>query len=44
MSAKCELPTGTADYEKQLEDLPPNMPWPHDSLQEKVFVGFLAQP
>lgn len=43
-SAKYELTTGTADYEEQLENLPPNLPLPHDSPQEKAFVGFLAQP
>lgn len=43
-SAKYELATGTTDYEEQLENLSPNMPLSHDSLQEKAFVGFRAQP
>lgn len=43
-SAKYELTTGTADYKEQLENSPPNLPLPHDSLLEKAFADFLAQP
>lgn len=43
-SAKYELTTGTADYKEQLENSPPNLPLAHDSLLEKAFADFLAQP